>query len=48
MASRWHEWLIAVCVTALSLFAVWTVFGDELVLLFQPPPQPASTASPRS
>jgi hypothetical protein len=30
--------VIAVCVAALSLFGVWTVFGDDLMQLFQSGP----------
>jgi hypothetical protein len=44
MDTRWQEWLIAVCVAALSLLGVWMVFGDDLVQLFQPPSGPASTS----
>jgi hypothetical protein len=32
---RVQEWLIGICVSALSLLAVWTVFGDDLRALFQ-------------
>jgi hypothetical protein len=33
--ARWHEWVIAVAVVALSLLGVWTVFGDDLLQLFR-------------
>jgi hypothetical protein len=29
--TRWQDWLITIGVTALSLAAVWTVFGSEIV-----------------
>ena len=35
MEKSWHEWVIAVGVTLLSLFAVWTVFGDDVLQLLQ-------------
>jgi hypothetical protein len=35
--ANWQEWVIAICVAALSLLGVWTVFGDDLMQLFQPP-----------
>ena len=47
----WQEAVITICVVALSLFAVWTVFGPEidveLTHLFQPVQTPASEAQKR-
>ena len=44
METRWQEWVIAICVTALSLLGIWTVFGDDVIQLFQPPAGPASSS----
>ena len=41
----WQEWVITVGVVALSLLGVWTVFGDDLVQLFQPPGTPSAPSS---
>ena len=32
-APRWTEWVIGVCVTALAIGAIWSVFGDDLAAL---------------
>jgi hypothetical protein len=39
--SPWQEWLIAACLVALSLVAVWSVFGDDLAQLVSPEREPA-------
>ena len=50
-STAWQEAVITICVVALSLFAVWTVFGPEidveLTHLLQPVQTPSSEAQRR-
>ena len=50
-SSSWQEALITIFVVALSVLAVWTVFGPEidveLTHLFQPHEAPASSTEHR-
>ncbi len=44
--SSLREWTIGVCVTLLSLFASWVVFGEDLTHLLSAPGGPTSAAQP--
>jgi hypothetical protein len=36
-AGRWQEWVITLCLVAISACAVWTVFGEDLASLLGRP-----------
>jgi hypothetical protein len=36
MSDRVREWIIRTCFAVLAIWAVWAVFGDDLVLLVSP------------
>jgi hypothetical protein len=55
-SSRFAEWTIIGCFVALGVLGTWSVFADEVALLFSggpvvqvatPPPTQAGAASPR-